>query len=216
MKVRATLKLRNEAMISAREQLRISQTALAEALEMPLKTIVDMEKMDFTNPLTCARVEAVAGFLCILPQEIMPPTMLGERMWSDYVITIEMKAMAGRINERLSLPSPIEVASFEETKSVMLVALNMLTDKERMVISMRYGLNGQTPKTLDEIGTQIGLTKSRIGSIESSSLRKLERIFPRAERIFNHRAALPAVTVLPAHLKLESGEDLIADDPTAE
>ncbi|MCF6777698.1 sigma-70 family RNA polymerase sigma factor [Thiotrichales bacterium 19X7-9] len=51
--------------------------------------------------------------------------------------------------------------------------LNQLTDKQSTVISMRFGLRGHDPKTLDKTGESIGLTRERIRQIEMESLKKL-------------------------------------------
>jgi RNA polymerase primary sigma factor len=51
--------------------------------------------------------------------------------------------------------------------------LTTLSDKERAVVDLRFGLTGGEPKTLDEIGHQFGLTRERIRQIESKTLAKL-------------------------------------------
>ena len=49
----------------------------------------------------------------------------------------------------------------------------MFCGREAGVISMRYGLAGGQPKTLDEIGTVYGVTRERIRQIESKTMAKL-------------------------------------------
>jgi RNA polymerase primary sigma factor len=51
--------------------------------------------------------------------------------------------------------------------------LTTLSDKERAVVDLRFGLSGGEPKTLDEIGHEFGLTRERIRQIESKTLAKL-------------------------------------------
>ncbi len=50
-----------------------------------------------------------------------------------------------------------------------------LEDKEREVIKMRFGLDGEDPKTLQEIGEAMGLSRERIRQIESRAKEKLRR-----------------------------------------
>ena len=44
---------------------------------------------------------------------------------------------------------------------------------ERQVLMLRYGLHDQEPKTLEEIGRRLGLTRERVRQIELESLRRL-------------------------------------------
>ena len=53
------------------------------------------------------------------------------------------------------------------------VALQVLPDRERMVLVLRYGLVDEEPKTLEEIGERLGLTRERVRQIEGESLRRL-------------------------------------------
>ena len=52
-------------------------------------------------------------------------------------------------------------------------ALTALPDREREVVTLRYGLGGTEPKTLEEIGRRLGLTRERVRQIELDSLRRL-------------------------------------------
>ena len=51
-----------------------------------------------------------------------------------------------------------------------------LTDREQLVINLRYGLNGdQDPKSLEMIGREMGLTRERVRQIETQALERLAR-----------------------------------------
>ena len=50
----------------------------------------------------------------------------------------------------------------------------VLTPREALVIKMRYGLDGYTPKTLEEVGKEFNRTRERIRQIESNALHKLQ------------------------------------------
>ena len=63
-------------------------------------------------------------------------------------------------------------SSFERRIQSM---VEVLDDKEREVIKMRFGLDGEEPKTLQEIGEAMGLSRERIRQIESRAKEKLRR-----------------------------------------
>ena len=52
-------------------------------------------------------------------------------------------------------------------------ALAALSERERQVLVLRYGLDDDEPKTLDEIGCQLSLTRERIRQIQVEALRRL-------------------------------------------
>ncbi len=51
--------------------------------------------------------------------------------------------------------------------------LNTLSYRERRVLELRYGLGGEHPRTLDEVGRTFNVTRERIRQIENQSLQKL-------------------------------------------
>jgi len=54
--------------------------------------------------------------------------------------------------------------------------LGVLKDKERKVIVYRFGLEGEEPKTLEQIGNIFGLTRERVRQIEAAALAKLRAL----------------------------------------
>jgi RNA polymerase primary sigma factor len=62
--------------------------------------------------------------------------------------------------------------SFEERIKAM---VDDLDEKEGEVIRMRFGLEGEEPRTLQEIGEALGLSRERIRQIESKAKEKLRR-----------------------------------------
>jgi RNA polymerase primary sigma factor len=57
-------------------------------------------------------------------------------------------------------------------------ALASLNDRMRHVLELRFGLNGQVPKTLEEVGTELGVTRERVRQLESRALRELQAVAP--------------------------------------
>ena len=70
--------------------------------------------------------------------------------------------------------SPDEAASLTLRRSDIENALASLPDRERKVIELRFGLNGEQPCTLEEVGKAFGVTRERIRQIENNTLKKLE------------------------------------------
>jgi RNA polymerase primary sigma factor len=70
-------------------------------------------------------------------------------------------------------PLPEERVEVSLRSQAVAVALQALPDRERMVLVLRYGLLDEEPKTLEEIGKRLGLTRERIRQIELDSLRRL-------------------------------------------
>jgi RNA polymerase primary sigma factor len=72
--------------------------------------------------------------------------------------------------------SPYERAAEILTKEALREALENLSYRERRVLELRYGLGGEHPLTLDEVGRTFNVTRERIRQIESQSLKKLQSL----------------------------------------
>ena len=69
--------------------------------------------------------------------------------------------------------APIDAASFQLLKEQVEEVLNTLTDRERRVLELRFGLLDGRSRTLEEVGRDFGVTRERIRQIEAKALRKL-------------------------------------------
>ena len=70
--------------------------------------------------------------------------------------------------------APDEVVQDEETLSHMLVLTEKLDERERRILELRFGLNGERPKTLEEVSQSIGRTRERVRQIQNQALEKLK------------------------------------------
>ncbi|MDO4183477.1 MAG: RNA polymerase sigma factor RpoD [Coriobacteriia bacterium] len=68
---------------------------------------------------------------------------------------------------------PPDAASFSMLQEQLGKVLDGLAERERKVISLRFGLEDGHPRTLEEVGRQFGVTRERIRQIESKTLAKL-------------------------------------------
>ena len=57
-------------------------------------------------------------------------------------------------------------------------ALASLNERMRHVLELRFGLNSQIPKTLEEVGNELGVTRERVRQLESRALRELQAVAP--------------------------------------
>jgi RNA polymerase primary sigma factor len=88
----------------------------------------------------------------------------------------------GDFVEDQTAESPFEQASERLRRENLRRALAALPTREREVIEMRFGLTGERPFTLEEVGRAFNVTRERIRQIENHTLKKLEAL-PEAQRL---------------------------------
>ena len=69
--------------------------------------------------------------------------------------------------------APADEASRKMLREMVVEVLGQLSDREREVLAMRFGLEDGRPRTLEEVGKHFGVTRERIRQIEAKALRKL-------------------------------------------
>jgi len=75
-----------------------------------------------------------------------------------------------------NVPLPDEAAEVALRKETLRKILSTLSHRERRVLELRYGLDGEHPRTLDEVGRTFNVTRERIRQIENQSLKKLRAL----------------------------------------
>ncbi|MBO4789217.1 MAG: RNA polymerase sigma factor RpoD [Lachnospiraceae bacterium] len=75
------------------------------------------------------------------------------------------------VDEKTQQPEEAAATSFLHEQ--LLDVMQTLTERERKVLILRYGLDGETPKTLEEVGKIFNVTRERIRQIEAKAIRKL-------------------------------------------
>ncbi len=94
----------------------------------------------------------------------------------------EEDSSLGDFVEDQTAESPFEVAAERLRRENLHRALGALPEREREVIEMRFGLSGERPRTLEEVGRAFNVTRERIRQIENHTLKKLEAL-PEAQRL---------------------------------
>ena len=82
----------------------------------------------------------------------------------------------GHFIEDENAPLPEEAADKSFRDEALTKCLESLRDRERRVLEMRFGLNGEPPRSLDEIGRAFNVSRERIRQIENQSLKKLRSL----------------------------------------
>ncbi len=77
---------------------------------------------------------------------------------------------------------PFEMLRDKDLRDEVGDLLDVLDDRERRIINSRFGLDGKTPKTLEEVGEKFGVTRERIRQLQNIALNKLRKALNKKER----------------------------------
>jgi len=111
-----------------------------------------------------------------------PEDVKSIKRWAQPPVSLEMpvgdeeQSELGQFIADKESASPHEHAAEIITKAALREALENLSYRERRVLELRYGLGGEHPRTLDEVGRTFNVTRERIRQIENASLRKLQAL----------------------------------------
>ena len=96
-----------------------------------------------------------------------------EPMSLDMPVGQEDSSQLGDFIPDDNVPGPVDAASRQLLKEQIRSALGVLSERERQVLEMRFGLIDGQDHTLEEVGRHFGVTRERIRQIEAKALRKL-------------------------------------------
>jgi len=82
----------------------------------------------------------------------------------------------GHFIEDENAPLPDEAADMAFRDEALTKCLESLSERERRVLEMRFGLNGEPPRSLDEVGRAVDLSRERVRQIENQSLKTLRSL----------------------------------------
>lgn len=101
-------------------------------------------------------------------------TPLKEDSQEDILMMLEQKSslwFTGGLDEF----DPVQVSNYHALKNELEILLKYLTEREEQVIRLRYGVDGNEPKTLEEIGDMMNVTRERIRQIQAKAIVKLRK-----------------------------------------
>jgi RNA polymerase primary sigma factor len=96
-----------------------------------------------------------------------------EPMSLEMPVGQEDSSLLGDFIEDDKVPGPVDAAARQLLKEQVRAALAVLSEREREVLEMRFGLRDGQEHTLEEVGKYFGVTRERIRQIEAKALRKL-------------------------------------------
>ena len=102
------------------------------------------------------------------PVSLETPVGDGESMYADLIEDVH--------SER-----PDESTSKKLRRNELAEAMLLLNPRMQRVLSLRFGLNGEVPQTLEEVGVGLGITRERVRQLESRALRELRAVAPDLE-----------------------------------
>ena len=135
--------------------IRVSRQLLQDLGREPTPEEI-AEKMDLS-------VERVREILKISQEPVSLETPIGE----------EEDSHLGDFIQDDNVPSPADAAAFTMLREQLEEVLETLTERERKVVRLRFGLDDGHARTLEEVGKVFNVTRERIRQIEAKALRKL-------------------------------------------
>jgi RNA polymerase primary sigma factor len=91
------------------------------------------------------------------------------------------ESLYGDLIEDVNSLAPHEQSAQQARGRELAGALEQLNPRMRRVLSLRFGLDGEVPQTLEEVGTQLGITRERVRQLETRALRELRLAAPGLE-----------------------------------
>jgi RNA polymerase primary sigma factor len=119
--------------------------------------------------------EEIAAEMGTTPQKVREILKISQEPVSlETPIGEEEDSQLGDFIEDEDATMPVEAVSEIMQKEELNSVLSTLTHRERKVIELRFGLRGEHPRTLEEVGQKFGVTRERIRQIEAKTLAKLK------------------------------------------
>lgn len=183
MRIRATIQLRNDALVAARKRKGWTQKETAELCGVGLGFYQALEQLRFQKTYRLNDLYLIADTLEIDNiDDIWPEAMVGwdgqtrfEHM--EEVPVARLLEYKDRQKAHYMLPSPSDEVEENEQLNRMraLIEAGLLSEKERAVLELRYGLTGKEPPlTLGAVGRRFNRSEESVRMLEAKAIRKLQ------------------------------------------
>ncbi len=155
----------------------------ARTIRMPVHVVEKLNKIVRTERTLRAKLgrdpssEEIGLELELLPEEVDQIRRSAQTPISlEKPVGDEEESEFGHFLTDETMPLPDEVAEETMRNEALRSILGTLSHRERRVLELRYGLDGEQPRTLDEVGRTFNVTRERIRQIENQSLKKLRAL----------------------------------------
>jgi RNA polymerase primary sigma factor len=156
------------------QQLGAEPSAEQIALEMDLLTAEETEAIKLLRKNGTHLDPSLQRKLRRAAQKVRKIMRISQEPMSlEMPIGQEDSSILGDFIEDDKVMGPVDAASRQLLKEQIRSALGVLSDREREVLEMRFGLQDGQDHTLEEVGRHFGVTRERIRQIEAKALRKL-------------------------------------------
>jgi len=118
-------------------------------------------------------IPELAAEVDLTPERVREILLIGQDPVSLEAPVGDDNSSLGDFIEDIRADSPAEMAAKGMLGAAVFEALDELTDREKQVVRMRFGLIDGRPRTLEEVGREFGVTRERIRQIEAKTLAKL-------------------------------------------
>jgi RNA polymerase primary sigma factor len=129
-----------------------------------------------TDDELAEEIGMLASKITALKSAAIRPTSL------DQPIGDEDSTEYGEIVGDEAAEDPFETLRDKDLREEVGELLDVLDDRERRILNQRFGLDGQKPKTLEEVGEKFGVTRERIRQLQNIALSKLRKALGKKER----------------------------------
>lgn len=165
-----------------RQSILLALSNLAHPLKLParlsmalyrVKKAVNQKNKELHRDPSLDEISNETG---ISPGELNSILQLGAKSTSfDQPIEEGSELKIGDTLEQTSIPSIEKTLASEYLSKHIHQALNRLNEAEKNILKQRFGLTGEAPCTLREIGQSMGVSRERIRQMESKALQKLRK-----------------------------------------
>ncbi|HUO07544.1 MAG TPA: RNA polymerase sigma factor RpoD/SigA [Phycisphaerae bacterium] len=117
------------------------------------------------------RIDEFAEHMKSSPEQAWAIHWAMQRSWSN---NGKEAAILPEVAPDQKMPSAAEVAAWRDDLRQMKILLQKMDERAALILRLRYGLSGEEPMTLNDVGARIGVTRERVRQIEMEALTELQ------------------------------------------